>query len=442
MRRNARHKRNRRAVSLCFPVSTFDRRTTVQTQKLPVDHPPQGEAADADARITRLRDLNARLAMSAIEIDVVPSMQMIEPEWRALEADNLNSLHQGYDWCASWAKAFNRQPAIIRGRSGEQTAFILPVEVVRTRGVRTAKFIGADHSNINTGLFSADFAASIDALDAHRFTAQLRDALAGKADLLLLQNIPLTWRERRSPLSVLPMVQNQNHAYRLPLLETLEATLKQLNAKSRRKKFRVQSKRLEELGGFDYIAGGTAGDQHALLDHFFRLKSERFKAMGLPDVFADAETKAFLHGAIDIRDPSNPLSGLEMHAIRLKGDHAGHLAAIAGISRKGDHVICQFSAIDDSVAADASPGEFLFWQMISGLHGKGVSLFDFGLGDQSYKRSWAPAETAHYDVVLPITARGAAAGLMHRFITRSKAYIKSQQRLYRAAQRLRRLAGV
>ena len=422
-----------------FPGSIFSRRTPVQTQKLPLDSAPRDIAADADAGLTKLREINARLSFDAIEIDVVDSIEAIEHEWRALEHDNLNSLHQGYDWCASWMKAYGHPAAVIRGKAGTQTVFIIPVEIVRSRGVRVAKFIGADHSNINTGLFAADLA---DAFDADGLAARISGALKGKADLLLLQNIPLTWRGRRNPLALLPMVQNQNHAYQLPLFDTMEATLKQLNAKSRRKKFRVQSKRLEEIGGFDYVHGTDAKSQNALLDQFFRLKSERFKAMGLPDVFADPETKAFLHGAIDIRDTNNELAGLEMHAIQLKGEHAGHLAAVAGISRKGDHVICQFSAIDESIGAEASPGEFLFWQMISGLHGKGVSMFDFGLGDQGYKRSWAPVETDHYDVVLPLTARGMAAGAAHRLVTRTKGYIKSQQRLYRAAQRLRRFTGV
>lgn len=414
----------------------------MQTQKLPLESAPREIAADADAELAKLGETDARLSFDAIEIDVVDSMEAIEQEWRALERDRLNSLHQGYDWCASWMKAFGNPAAVIRGRSGMRTVFILPVEIVRSRGVSVAKFIGADHSNINTGLFAADLADAFETLDASDLATRFSVALRGKADLLLLQNIPLTWRGRRNPLALLPMVQNQNHAYQLPLFDTMEATLKQLNAKSRRKKFRVQSKRLEELGGFDYVSGSDARSQHTLLDQFFRLKSERFKAMGLPDVFDDVETKAFLHGAIDIRDAENELFGLEMHAIQLKGAHAGHLAAIAGISRKGDHVICQFSAIDESIGAEASPGEFLFWQMIAGLHGKGVSLFDFGLGDQGYKRSWAPAETDHYDVVLPLTARGIVAGAVHRLVTRGKAYIKSQQRLYRAAQRLRRFIGV
>ncbi|EPE99258.1 GNAT family N-acetyltransferase [Rhizobium grahamii] len=377
-----------------------------------------------------------------LEITVLDSLAPLEVRWRELDRDNLNSLHQGIDWCMSWAKAHANPLSIVWGRLGAETAFILPVEINRFHGFRTARFIGADHSNINTGLFTTRFTELAKDLEPEKFARLLRHALIGRADLLLLQNIPLEWRGRRNPLALLPMVQNQNHAYQLPLFENMEATLQQLNAKGRRKKFRTQLRRLEALGGFDYVAGGTADEQHKLLDRFFTQKSERFQALGLPDVFADQATKTFLHSAIDIRDRENSMVGLEMHAIRLKGERDGHLAAIAGISRKGDHVICQFSAIDENVAAEASPGEFLFWQMIAGQHGKGVSLFDFGLGDQGYKRSWAPVETEHYDLVLPLSLRGSVGGVVHRAITRGKAFIKSHAKIYRVAQRIRRAIRV
>ncbi|TCU36623.1 GNAT family N-acetyltransferase [Rhizobium azibense] len=405
----------------------------MQTHKLDIHQQLLDEAAKAEAGSASLRSPNAEL-----DVSVFDTIAMLEKDWRALERDNLTSLHQGYDWCRSWIEAHRRPLVILRGVCGSETAFILPIEIERSHGVRIAKFIGADHSNINTGLFTKRFLKG--AVDPYRFAESLRHPLRGKADLLLLQNIPLEWRGRKSLLGLLPLVQNQNHAYQLPLLENFEATLKQLNSKSRRKKFRVQSKRLESIGGFDYVAGGTAGEQHALLDQFFAQKAERFKALGLPDVFADPKTRTFLHGLIDIRHGDD--FGLEMHAIRLKGENEGHIAALSGISRKGDHVICQFSSINESIAKDASPGEFLFWQMISRLHGKGVALFDFGLGDQVYKRSWAPIETDHHDVVLPLSLSGKIAGLAHWAITRSKAHIKARPGLYKFAQRARSKIGV
>ncbi|TBC93735.1 GNAT family N-acetyltransferase [Rhizobium leguminosarum] len=412
----------------------------MQTQKLDVREQPSDNAL-AEAAISRLRQLSMKLAMAEIDIEVFDTMQPLEDEWRALERDNLQSLHQSYDWCAAWVSAFHRPLAILKGIHAGQTAFILPVEIVKSRGLAIAKFIAAGHSNINTGLFCEGFAESGGTIDAGKFAGQLQQALKGRADLLLLQNIPLEWRGRESPLKGLPMVQNQNHAYQLPFLPTFEETLKQLNAKNRRKKFRVQSKRLEAAGGFEYLIPGTSEEQHRLLDIFFRLKSARFASLGLPDVFADRETQAFLHGLLDKLDDSKQYFGLQMHVLRLKGEHEGKIAAISGVSRKGDHIVCQFGAIDEELVPDTSPGEFLYWHTISGLHGKGVALFDFGLGDQTYKRSWAPVETAHYDVVLPVSPFGIVAGAAHRIVTRGKAHIKARPKLYKFAQGIRARIG-
>ncbi|MBB4573711.1 GNAT family N-acetyltransferase [Rhizobium lentis] len=413
----------------------------MQTQKLDVREQPSDDGALAATAISRLRQVSMQLAMAKIDIAVFDAMQPLEDDWRALEADNLQSLHQSYDWCAAWVNAFQRPLAILKGTYAGETAFILPVEIVRSRGLAVAKFIAADHSNINTGLFSRNFAESGGSIDAEKFARQLQHALKGRADLLLLQNIPLEWRGRQTPLTGLPMVQNQNHAYQLPLLAVFEETLKQINAKSRRKKFRVQSRRLEAAGGVEYVIPETSEEQHRLLDIFFRLKSARFASLGLPDVFADRETQAFLHGLIDKQDETGQSFGLKMHVLRLKGGDEERIAAISGISRKGDHVICQFGAIDEDLVPDTSPGEFLYWQTISGLHGKGVALFDFGLGDQTYKRSWAPVETAHYDVVLPVSPIGVAAGAAHRIVTRSKAHIKARPKLYKFAQGIRARIG-
>ncbi|MEK1897182.1 MAG: GNAT family N-acetyltransferase [Rhizobium sp.] len=413
----------------------------MQAQTLPVAHKAH-HSTESNAGGSELRALNAQLAVAELDIVVLDSLEPLEEIWRELDRDDLNSLHQGYDWCVSWAKAYGNPLSIVWGRLGEETAFILPIEINRFHGFRTARFVGADHSNINTGLFTGRFIELARNLEPLKFAELLRRALVGSADLLLLQNIPSEWRGRRNPLTLLPAVQNQNQAYHLPLLANMESTLQQVNAKGRRKKFRTQLRRLEALGGFDYISSATSDEQHRLLDRFFEQKGERFKALGLPDVFEDSQTKAFLHGALDIRDPDSKTVGLEMHAIRLKGEYDGHIAALAGISRKGDHIICQFSAIDESLAAETSPGEFLFWQMIAEQHGKGVGLFDFGLGDQRYKRSWAPVETEHCDVVLPLSLRGRVGGLVHRAITRGKAFIKSRQKIYHLAQRMHRLIGV
>ncbi|MFT4183647.1 MAG: GNAT family N-acetyltransferase [Rhizobium sp.] len=395
---------------------------------VPATGVPRADAASAVARPS---------SADILHIEIHDGMAPLASEWRLLEEDDLASLHQSYHWCAAWVETFQYPLAIVRGMLGGRTAFLLPLEIIRNKGVRRAEFIGARHSNINTGLFSKAFLETFgNGLTASHLAA-IAQALRGKADLMLLRNVPLAWRGRESPLASLPAVENQNHAFQLPFLGSFEASLKQVNAKRRRKKFKHQSRILDEKGGYDYVIAAP-DEQHVLLDLFFRQKAVRFKAAGLPDVFHDVPTQIALHRLLKRRDGH---AALEMHALRLKGRHEGHIPAIAALSRKGDHVICQFASIDETLVAEASPGELLFWLMVERLHREGVALFDFGIGDQGYKRSWCPVETIQHDLILPVSGIGRIAAVAQKNITRAKMAIKANPRLYGFIQRRRARHG-
>lgn len=372
----------------------------------------------------------------SLKIEAIDDMASLEAEWRALERDDLTSLHQSYDWCAAWVETYHPPLVILRGTFDDNLALILPLEIVRSRGVRVARFIGAPRSNINTGLFSATFLDQGN-VSAEALRRAITTALRGKADLLLLENLALEWRGRKSPLSTWPSVENQNHAFQLPILESFEATLGQLNAKRRRKKHRHQTRMLDRMGGYEHIVARTPEEKRELLDLFLQQKSARFKAAGLPDVFQGAETREYLLRLLDTPPRNEQDHALDLHGLRLKGEHEGHVPAISGLSRKGDHVICQFASIDETRVKEASPGELLFWMMIEEAQAAGVALFDLGIGDQLYKRSWCPVETVQHDVVLPISPLGALAALAQKGLTRAKAIIKANPKIYGFVQRLR-----
>src|SRR6478735_6259058 len=102
---------SRRPILRC---GKSDRRETVQAQTLPVPDRAH-HSAESDG--------------GALEITVLDSLAPLEVRWRELDHDNLNSLHQGIDWCMSWAKAHANPLSIVWGRLGAETAFILPVEI-------------------------------------------------------------------------------------------------------------------------------------------------------------------------------------------------------------------------------------------------------------------------------------------------------------------------
>ncbi|AYG65797.1 MULTISPECIES: GNAT family N-acetyltransferase [unclassified Rhizobium] len=406
----------------------------MQTQMRDIVGMPPAEAADGRTASIPMQPGSE----DHLQVDIFDSMAPLEAEWRMLEQDDLASLHQSYDWCVAWVESFRHPLAIVRGSIRDRPAFILPLEMIRSRGIRRAEFIGSRHGNINTGLFSAEFLANGKLTSAQ--AAAIAAALRGRTDLAILRNVPLEWRGRASPLASLPAVENQNHAFQMPFLGSFEASLKQVNAKRRRKKFKHQSRILDAKGGYEYVIAAPE-QQDALLDLFFHQKSVRFRDAGLPDVFDDAPTKTALHALLHPRRSNDFDATLQMHALRLKGEHEGHIPAIAALSRKGDHVICQFASIDETLVAEASPGELLFWLMIERLHREDAALFDFGIGDQIYKRSWCPMETVQHDLFLPISGVGHLAATAQRSMTRMKAAIKSNRKLYAFIQRMRASRG-
>ena len=363
-------------------------------------------------------------------------MEPLEARWRALESENNLSLHQSYDWCRAWADTHACKLLIVEGVSGGKTHLILPLEIVRHGPVRTARFLATPFSNINTGLYSEEFRFLAAPPRLRQAFEQARIQFARYFDLFLLEKVPLDWRGETNSFADLPSVLNQNAAFQLELFDSFERTLAQVNAKRRRKKFRNSERRLDAHGGYEHVVAETPEEGHRLLETFFQQKAARFDAMGLPDVFRDEETRNFFRklSAVESGPETYPL---QLHAVRLKGTHEGHVVAIAGLSRKGDHVICQFGSIDESIAADASPGEFLFYLAIRKLCGEGVRLFDFGIGDQAYKRSWCTIETPQHDLLWPTTVAGSMVAALHRAKSGAKRLIKQNPQVYAFLQRIR-----
>ncbi|MGF9562300.1 GNAT family N-acetyltransferase [Neorhizobium sp. JUb45] len=373
--------------------------------------------------------------LANLRLDLVARMEDIEADWRRLEALPRNSLHQAYDWCHAWHMAHQTPLLLVRGRIDGRTVLILPLETVHESGGRIARFLGGRFNNINSGLLDDDF-RYLDGEAVQAIAAMLKALLKGHVDLLALETIPLMWRDVAHPLTGLHAIEDANRTFQLPLLPSFEETLAQVNAKRRRKKFRVQQRRLQEKGGYEHVIARTAEEKHALLETFFEQKAARFRLHGLPDVFQAPEKKAFFRSLMNVSERGSD-TPLELHAIRLKGEHDGKIAAISGLSRKGDHVICQFGSIDDTLVPEASPGELLFWLMIERACQTGAALFDFGVGDQPYKRSWCTVETITHDLLLPISVRGWL--MMHLLAAKIRATgaIKRNKALYGWLQGLR-----
>lgn len=381
--------------------------------------------------------MNKLVERNRFSYQLFKTPEPLETVWRALDVAPECSVHQTYDWCRIWIEESGCDPLIIAatfadGEHQGETAFILPLMVVSHGPVKVARYMSAPFNNINFGVFSAVFQN----LATHELMAQIQQQLIARkigVDVIVLDRQPKTWRGKTHPFAMLPRVENQNHAFQVTLAGGFDAALAHGNAKRRRKKFRTSERRLDDLGGYQYVRAKTADEARTLLDIFFAQKAARFEFHGLPDAFAAKRTKAFFHrlAAESIGDTETMI---EMHAIRMSD---GTVCAVSALSRKGAHVICQFSSIEAGETEYASPGELLFYLIIRDACDNGAELFDFGIGDEQFKRSWCDLETVHYDTIIAVTFVGRLAAQAARLTVISKRITKSNPAMFRWAKALR-----
>lgn len=370
-----------------------------------------------------------------LTITIHKSIDAAHRDWQRLTMNKICSFHQTLAWCRKWVHAHSSKIAIVVGERDGQLLFLLPLEIVRRGPIRVARYIGAPFSNLNFGLFADNIDDSVGPKFGVHIVRALRKADL-KADILHLDKVACTWRGVAHPFDGLNAIESANPAFQVTLHQDFTQVLAQVNAKRRRKKFRRAEAMLGEIGGYEHRIAASPEEADRFLQAFFRQKETRFKLHGIPNVFADQDIRTFFEllaqESLLQTDP-----GLELHAICLTGDNEGRIAAVAGLSKKQDHVICQFGSIDEDVVPEASPGELLFHLMIKRAAEQGNAVFDFGIGDQSYKRSWCDQQTVQYEFVNALSLLGMLAKPLITAEVHAKRVIKQNPNLFHFARQIR-----
>lgn len=368
---------------------------------------------------------------------VTSDIATVRALWNRLEANPAMAFHQSLAWVEAWT-AGTGAPIQLVTLEREGSAFaLLPLEIHVVGGLKVARFAGTAFSNENTGLIDIDRLDAVGPVGADELAAALLSA-GLKADIALFDKMT-PQVAGRAPFAGLNRVRHQNPSFQLPLFEDFNAVLAQINAKRRRKKFRVSVRRLEAMGGYRHIIGEDDDQALRLLNAFLTQKTARLAAQGLPNVFGSPGIAAFLAHLATRRD-CRGRPALELHGIELaSGMHKGHIIAVAGLTLKQGHVTCQFGSIDEEIGGEASAGELLFYRMIEDAAKAGHTVFDFGVGDQLYKRSWCPVRTDLVDCHVGLTRKGRIAAPLIAGITGLKRTVKSSPTLHRAAAWLRGL---
>jgi CelD/BcsL family acetyltransferase involved in cellulose biosynthesis len=226
---------------------------------------------------------------------------------------------------------------------------------------------------------------------------------------------------------------NPSNAYKLALDSCAERTLKRALAKDFRRNLRKKEKYLAALGPVRHRTARSPAEVDSVLDVFFRQKSTRFRAIGLPNDFDAAGVRAFLRqGCLTGIETGHP--AIELHALEV----GGRIVATFGLAADRAQGSGMFNSIDGTEEiARCSPGDLLIARVIAAQCQSGRAVFDLGVGEARYKRSFCDEIDELFTLVLPVTARGHVyAGAVRRLVA-SKRLIKQTRWAWGAVGALR-----
>ena len=350
--------------------------------------------------------------------------------WNAFAPGDCHGVAQSRHWVECWADKVN--PQIYCGVIFEDDApiLLLPLELVSEKTCRVARFVGGSHANANFPMLRKDRAGAV--------TAELADALF-KALLLAVPKLDAVILARQqpyisgiaNPFAALPSQPSPNLALSFAMEPNFEHLIKHRSGARKLKKMRQQARRMDERGGWECAVAQDEADVAKMLEVYFVMKAKRFEEFGLKNTFELQEIKDFFKalfgkGAADLNAP------FRLDALRVGGD----ILAVAGSSVRHGTNIVEFGAVR-AHEPTLSPGDFLFHQMIKRACEDGMQAFDFGVGDEPYKRAWCDAETQHFEIVKGIGARGLAYAQLYTLANKAKRGIKRNAYLFGLIKRLR-----
>lgn len=332
------------------------------------------------------------------------SAAVLSPEdasslWEDSTDLDLFGVAQMLPWVRGWKDCVNPEVFVAVLRDSGAAILLLPLEIVRLRGVTIARYVGGSHANAN---FPWLRRSAVDKITL-RAVQNLFDAVKAarpQIDALVLTRQLQEFGGFANPLLCFGSSESPNLSLSFALGPDFEALAKERGWSRKQKKMRNQSRRLEDRGGWTCVSSDNADSALKLMDAFFALKAARFKEFGQRNAFGEENVKTFFR-RLFIEAAASPDPQFRLDALSVNDE----LLAVSGSVFKHGTVMVEFGAVDGTETS-LSPGDFLYHQLIKRACADGFEVFDFGVGDEPYKRSWCDIETHHRDSAYAFTARG------------------------------------
>lgn len=313
------------------------------------------------------------------------------PQWPALNDPGSRALaFQRRDhleiWLETIGRGLNVTPAFISvsTRSGEPV-MLLALGIRKTHGLKVLTFLDGGVADYNAPILYPA-AGQFTAADAPLLWKAIGRAV-GSFDLARLEKMPEYVDGIKNPLHGLARERWHISGHYLTLDGGSE--VKRPNPKESRRKLR----RLAELGEVRFGIATEANEILAVFEAFRRQKSRRYmETLGHSGFDVPGQLSYYLTLTQKL-----PGRGVQLAYLQVGDD----VVATAWNLVAGTRLYYMMAGYEDGKWRRHSPSWLLLEELVNWSCRNGITVFDFGIGDESYKLKWQETELPLWSAVLP-----------------------------------------
>ncbi len=299
-------------------------------------------------------------------------------------------------WCETIGRARKIEPVFVAVRShGREPLMLLALGIERTNGVRVVSFLDGGVSDYNAPVLFPDIERL--RFDAADFWRHLRSHLP-PFDIALLEKMPAQIDGIANPLAPLATHNRSESCHHV----SLTGDWKEFEAK-RLPSFRDSRRRqrnLEKRAAIRFSIADTHQERQQIFDALICMKRKRFADTNAYDIFADAGYWQFYADATRKLGPSGAVQVSALYA----GDRV--IAANWGLYSNGRYIDL-VPSYESGEWRPYAPGRLLAEWLLQQHLERRDTVFDYGIGDESYKFGYCDGHSSLGEAYLTVTAKGA-----------------------------------
>ena len=399
--------------------------------------------APVDVRPVAVASEGARDLPSRLSIHIFTELAAVEAEWRRFERTCDCTAFQTFDWLAAWKRHVGERrgarPVIIVGRfAAGDIALIAPLCLMRRYSAQQLGWLGQDLCDYNAPLLAADFsqrATREDFLTAwHELQVHMQCEPLLRHDCIELEKMPEWIGTQPNPFMHLDVAPNRSSAHLAHLGADWEEFYRARRSSATRRRDRSKLRHMSQFGDVRFVTATDSADACRTLEILMEQKGRALARKGVADIFAAPGQREFF---LDLA--SNPKTRHLVHVSRIE---IGNICAAANFGVVlGDRYYHVFASYVDGEVAHYGPGALHLRELMAYAIKRGLTCFDFTIGDEQYKLDWCDTALKLYDYTATTTWRGLPARALSSVQRRSKRLIKQTPLLWNITSHARSVVG-